>query len=566
MARRPTGTIDIEVRANGTRAFRLRFRVHGERHSVFLHERRDCACGCGGGWTERTARQELDNVLARVKAGIWERPKVEPHVAKAFTVVPTFRDYSSCWLKAKLEGLIGEKPIAKSTYNGYLTALTQHLWPFFGHYPVDVIDQDLCVAFKKHLVKTAYELREAIAAGADLRDERNRKLVPLGPASIRGNLILLAQILDEAVEDGHLDVNPARSRRLRIHVPRPKRTFLEIDELAYLEDSARAQDPPLALFKQAAMEAPAGSTRAAVARAASEGKSQAAIVRELGLAKGSVSYDLKRLNLGAIKYVGRGAIVSTLGYSGLRVSELCDLKIGQLRLHDAEQARLLILDAKTETGIREVEMSPDLVDVIRVHLDRLCRYGRSITPNDYVFQNGEGGRWSRQSVAKIVTEASIAASEAICKQGLPALPHTTPHTMRRTYISIALLANNFDIVWVMKQVGHASSKMTLEVYAQLQQRVRRENGVRFDALVRKAREQLVVRPEAPMEQPIGSALGSGTPDTRRRSALTTHRHRDHRASISRQNLRLRDSKLNSEHQRFQSSALPTELSRRDPRS
>jgi integrase len=44
----------------------------------------------------------------------------------------------------------------------------------------------------------------------------------------------------------------------------------------------------------------------------------------------------------------------------------------------------------------------------------------------------------------------------------------TPHSMRRTYISIALLANNFDVLWVMKQVGHADSKMTLEVYAQLQ--------------------------------------------------------------------------------------------------
>jgi integrase len=34
--------------------------------------------------------------------------------------------------------------------------------------------------------------------------------------------------------------------------------------------------------------------------------------------------------------------------------------------------------------------------------------------------------------------------------------------MRRTYISIALLANNFDVLWVMKQVGHADLKMTLD--------------------------------------------------------------------------------------------------------
>jgi integrase len=31
------------------------------------------------------------------------------------------------------------------------------------------------------------------------------------------------------------------------------------------------------------------------------------------------------------------------------------------------------------------------------------------------------------------------------------------HSLRRTYMSIALLANNFDVKWVMSQVGHADS-------------------------------------------------------------------------------------------------------------
>jgi hypothetical protein len=59
---------------------------------------------------------------------------------------------------------------------------------------------------------------------------------------------------------------------------------------------------------------------------------------------------------------------------------------------------------------------------------------------------------------------------------------------RRTYISIALLANNFDVKWVMSQVGHANSKMTMDVYAQLEQRVKRDHGASFDRLVRRARE------------------------------------------------------------------------------
>jgi Phage integrase family len=73
---------------------------------------------------------------------------------------------------------------------------------------------------------------------------------------------------------------------------------------------------------------------------------------------------------------------------------------------------------------------------------------------------------------------------------VPPLPHTTPHTLRRTYISIALLANNFDVKWVMGQVGHADSKMTMDVYAQLEQRVDRSHGTSFDRLMRRAREQV----------------------------------------------------------------------------
>ena len=42
----------------------------------------------------------------------------------------------------------------------------------------------------------------------------------------------------------------------------------------------------------------------------------------------------------------------------------------------------------------------------------------------------------------------------------------------------------------MSQVGHADSKMTLDVYAQLEQRMKREHGVRFDALVRNAKKQM----------------------------------------------------------------------------
>ena len=43
---------------------------------------------------------------------------------------------------------------------------------------------------------------------------------------------------------------------------------------------------------------------------------------------------------------------------------------------------------------------------------------------------------------------------------------------------------------VMAQVGHADSKMTMDVYAQLEQRADRSHGTRFDALLRGAKHRL----------------------------------------------------------------------------
>jgi integrase len=74
---------------------------------------------------------------------------------------------------------------------------------------------------------------------------------------------------------------------------------------------------------------------------------------------------------------------------------------------------------------------------------------------------------TRQSVAAIVRDAAELVSKRLAEGDLPPLPLATPAHLRRTYISIALLAKGFDVLWVMRQVGHADSKMTMDVYAQL---------------------------------------------------------------------------------------------------
>lgn len=493
MARTATGSIKPRHLGDGSIVYDLRARVpgQGQKRVATLHERAGCAC-CGGGWDDRSARIELGNIQARIRAGVWRpgerHPRVTAAAAAAAREIPTFHVYASDWLQAKIDGVLGGKPIDANTRADYLWRLRNHLLPFFAKHRLDDITDDVCIAFKAHKLREASDLRIAIAAGADIRDRRGRRIVPLAPASIRKLIDTLASILDEAIEDHHITTNPARGRRMKVTVPKPSRTFLELDELAAITDAAAGQDEPAIPPRVAA---PAGPTAARVAAALERGMRNTEIAADIGLSKATISYHVRRLNAQPIgAYEGRAFALKTLGYSGVRVSELCDLLIREVRVHDPAGARFHIPDSKTPTGVRAVEMSPDLAEAFVEHLDRLRRAGHPTGPDDHVLQNRRGGRVTRQRVAKIVSEAATAATAALAARGLPPLPRTTPHSLRRTYISISLLANNFDVKWVMSQVGHADSKMTLDVYAQLEQRAKRDHGRQFDRLVRGARDQL----------------------------------------------------------------------------
>ena len=62
----------------------------------------------------------------------------------------------------------------------------------------------------------------------------------LAPRSVNMVLDLLAQVLDDAVEYGLLEANPARGKRRRAKVPKSSRTFLEPDMVVDLLDVADA--------------------------------------------------------------------------------------------------------------------------------------------------------------------------------------------------------------------------------------------------------------------------------------------------------------------------------------
>lgn len=342
--------------------------------------------------------------------------------------MPTFETYAREWFGAKRDGVLGDKPLSESTCKDYDWRLRRYLLPFFGQYRLDQIDRPLCLAFKAKLLRDAKELREVIASGAVLRDRQGRPRRPLGPPSMKKVLTALATILDEAMEDGHIDHNPARGRRMRVRVPKPKRIFLEIDELASVEDAAGSQEAPLLRRLDPGADRKDDSTRAKVAKLLAAGTPPSRIAAQLGITKSTVSHHLERLGVRPSPYIGRRAILTTLGRSGVRIGGLCEIRIGHLRLHDSGGARLHIPDAKTEAGVREVQVSPDLREQLVMHLDRLRRAGRPAGPEAWAFPNSRGGQLSRQRAAKIVGEAAALASKKMAARGLPPLPHVTPHT------------------------------------------------------------------------------------------------------------------------------------------
>ena len=71
----------------------------------------------------------------------------------------------------------------------------------------------------------------------------------------------------------------------------------------------------------------------------------------------------------------------------------------------------------------------------------------------------------------------------------------TPHTLRRTFASLALAAGR-DPRWVMGQLGHTDARLTLNVYAQVMQRHRVDEALIW---------QLMRFPDEPEERHPGPA-------------------------------------------------------------
>ena len=135
-------------------------------------------------------------------------------------------------------------------------------------------------------------------------------------------------------------------------------------------------------------------------------------------------------------------VIELLYGSGLRRSELLNLK-----LSDVDSERMLLrIEASKGNKDRQTLLS-------KTALEHLRAYYREWKPKYYLFEGQKGGKYSGESVLKIVKGAAERARIRI---------RVTPHVLRHSFAT-HLLESGVDLRQIQVLLGHGSSKTT-EIY------------------------------------------------------------------------------------------------------
>ena len=138
----------------------------------------------------------------------------------------SFHVFASDWLRAR------ETELKPKTIEDYTWTLSYHLLPWFKDHRLSEITADEIDRYK------AAKLAEG----------------KIAPAQINKTLGRLSQILEVAVDYGHLPNNPAASRRRRVKAEPPRRTWVEPEQLvALLEAAPKGHRPILATMAGAGL-------------------------------------------------------------------------------------------------------------------------------------------------------------------------------------------------------------------------------------------------------------------------------------------------------------------------
>lgn len=135
-------------------------------------------------------------------------------------------------------------------------------------------------------------------------------------------------------------------------------------------------------------------------------------------------------------------ILQLLYSAGLRKSELLNLK-----LKDIDSHRMLVI-------VKNAKGNKDRLTLLSAKvLENLRLYFKEYSPKEYLFEGQKGGKYSGESVLRIVKMASIKAKTR---------QNVTPHVLRHSFAT-HLLESGVDLRQIQVLLGHNSSKTT-EIY------------------------------------------------------------------------------------------------------
>lgn len=463
--RKTTGEVREHLTTAGIRTYSIRVRWHGERINIRLGNELE-------GWNRPLADLKLEETIRSIGAGVW-RPAVPDITAEDRD--PIFHEFATVWLDRQIVDL------DKSTAASYGHVLSRYILPEFKQHQLTEITYEAVLRWRDRLRKESERLKLAKENDVTLLDIHGRPKRAFGPQTINQALRLLGQILDRAVESEHyvLDRNPIKGRSgVRVKTPgKPPREHLEADEVLSLIQAADLIDQGVS---------PQSLARAKMARELrATGLTWAQVGDAMGCAESTAIY-ISRLKPRPSAPRRRRAMIIMLSLTGTRASEHTGLIWARV---DHTHGRIVLEDAKTEAGVREIHLSPFVREEFALYKASLPQ---KPTPADPVFAVRGGGSGDRFNLGRRLKHIAGVAAELRNDQGLAPMPaRITPHTFRRTFITLSFQAGK-DLVFVQSQAGHADWKTTLNIYTQ-------QSGRSIDLKIRRLLDEFLGEPSQPAD-------------------------------------------------------------------
>lgn len=138
----------------------------------------------------KRANDWLDAERRLIEADSWSPPKVRSNHATS-TAVPTLKEYADEWLRLRIEGKRGRKPMKPTTASGYRIMLDKHIAPVFGNRRIDHITPEAVEDWYAELLPSAATMRAhtysflRTVMGAAVKDRRIAS-VEVNPCQVDG--------------------------------------------------------------------------------------------------------------------------------------------------------------------------------------------------------------------------------------------------------------------------------------------------------------------------------------------------------------------------------------------